>query len=271
MICACIFFSQSYYNYTNKQLDIYYLNIGQGDSSLIKSPDNKLILVDGGPDQSVLTELSKILPSWIRKIDLIILTHYDLDHVAGLFEILQRFEVKNIILNIPDDKFLAQKFMQLVEDQKINYQFASASLDFVFGCCLQIDTLWPVSQDQIKDIESNAGSISFVLSYNKFRAFFGGDLPIKQEELITKQIHSTIQVLKTGHHGSRTSTSQKFVSKLQPQLAIISCGLDNRFYHPHPEVINILQQNEVTILRTDLLGTIQVRSDGQKFFYFQHN
>jgi competence protein ComEC len=224
-------------------LQIYFIDVGQGDSILIISPDQKMLLVDTGKDFAAAQALQRILPLNINAIDYVIITHDDYDHIGGLDEIQALYRIDSLIIDDAPD-------------------------DFVLGCCVIIDIVWPEQPYIRNDKDNNSNSIAFFLEYKEFRAFFGGDLGIAQENtIILKHPERQINLLKVGHHGSKNSTSKYFLSQLQPEYGVISAGRKNRFGHPHKEVLANLAEYNVNILRTDQIGHILFQSDGFTFNY----
>ena len=250
--------------YRDSILFIYFLNIGQGDSVLIETPDHYLILIDGGPDSTVLTELAAVLPASIKKIDMIIDTHADSDHLAGLIDVIQRYDVGRILIN-GSQKALQKKFLEKVDARGFPLGAVTRLSDFKFGCCIFIDFLWPEAGTVAGN--ENDKSISFVLSYADFAFYSGGDLSKEYEEKILLKQEQDLDLYKAGHHGSRTSTSQKVLQKFKPELVVISAAYENKFGHPHKEVVDMLGSEQIKYLRTDLQGRIKVSSDGESFWY----
>jgi competence protein ComEC len=257
----------SYWAYWNfePRLHIYFLNIGQGDAILIRTPDEKYFLIDGGPSQPVLLQqLSEILPPWQHRIDYIMPTHPDADHVTGLVGVLQNYEVGEVLINLSEHQTKIWDQLKLLAAAK-NHEDVDANSDFTIGCCLKIDFLWPYPQHKIEDTDTNSRSISLIMSYKNFSAYFDGDLPSKyQDELIGLR---DVEVLKVTHHGSKTATDSKFLEKITPELDIISVGKNNKYGHPNKETLNNLTNANVRTLRTDLQGRIEVISDGTNYWY----
>lgn len=253
------------YNSDLGLLIIYYFDIGQGDSVLIITPDRKKMLVDGGPDNSVLFELGKVLPVWDRKLDYIIATHPDADHINGLVDVLERNPVNMVLHNRIEHKTkLYERFLQLSE--KHNLQAAYSNNDFALGCCVSIDIVWP-KQGEIKGLDSNDTSLSIVISYKNFNMFLGGDLSKNfEEDAMLPTSYQQIELYKAAHHGSRSSTSEKVIAKFRPQVAIISAAMDNKFGHPHAEVLAVFEKYRTQVLKTYELGTITFVSDGRNFW-----
>lgn len=248
-----------------QNLEVDFLDVGQGDSILIKTPYEQNILIDGGPDNSVLSELGRNLAFFDKELDLVILTHPHDDHVAGLVEILRRYQVKKVLITgvlhtAPD--YLA--FLNEIKRQGIETELADSPKDIALGDDLVLKILYPLSDLSGQKFENlNNTSIVAKLIYKNNTFLFTGDAEAEEEdELIKSGADLSAQVLKVGHHGSKTSTSQAFLDKVQPQYAVISVGQDNAFGHPDLRTLNTLEQNNVEILRTDLLGTIKIIADG---------
>jgi competence protein ComEC len=260
-----------------------FLNVGQGDSALIKTPAGQKILVDGGPDGSVIKELGQVLPWWDKKIDLMILTHPHDDHVTGLTDVIKRYEVKKILYtgalhNSPN--YLA--WLETVRDkkipvviidhpQKINLgeepasgQVSSSSVPESKPCVL--DIFFPRKSFLNKQFANlNLSSLVFKLTYGKNKFLFVGDaeVPVEQE-LLKAKVDLSADVLKVGHHGSDTASSEDFLKAVLPRIAVISVGVDNQFGHPSLRTIKKLERINAKIFRTDLDGTVMMVSDGAK-------
>jgi len=246
-------------------LEIYFLNVGQGNSVLIRTPNNNDILIDGGPDKSVLNELGKILPFYDRDIELMILTHPHDDHDTGLISVIDKYHVNKVLFNdfaATDSMFL--EFKKIIQEKNIPvssfYQNDQITLDYnIF-----LKSLYPVKNLSI-DLKKNANNTSMIaqLIYNNNKIIFTGDAEQDEEKkILDRDLKSDI--LQVGHHGSKTATSQDFLNRVNPQKAIISCGQDNKFKHPHFITVYKLQQKNIDILRTDQDGTIKCDSNGIK-------
>jgi competence protein ComEC len=242
-------------------LRIYFLNIGQGDSILIKTPDQKLMLIDGGPDATVLAQLGAVLPALTDKIDLVVATHPDKDHVAGLIDVEGRFRADRTEINLP----LKLELSLQEAAQKNNSQIIKldSETDFNFGCCVKVDVLWPYPG--FSDPDTNNNSVSLLISYGSFSMYSGGDLPKQFEEQILLPLDQQLSVIKLGHHGSRTSTSERVMERLLPGISVISAGKDNSYGHPHQEVLAILAKIPTRVYRTDQQGRIEIDTDGNTY------
>ncbi len=266
LLLSVVLLASNYFSYIQeKRFQVHFLDVGQGDSILLVTPDKKYVLIDGGPRTEVIEELAKILPFWQNKLDFVVATHGDADHIIGLVEVFERYKIENFVYNGEQKQTLVYKrLMDGVEREGSKVLKATESTDFVIGCCLLIDTLWPKSGFD-ESLGSNDSSVSILASYKQFDVYLAGDLSSEYESAMVKEINKDIELHKASHHGSRTSTSTELINSLKPDISVISAGLDNRYNHPHKEIIDILSENKVKVYRTDLHGTISVYSDGSHF------
>lgn len=246
-------------------MEIDYLDVGQGDAILIKTPYEQNILIDGGPDNKVLGELGRHLSFFDKNIDLVILTHPHTDHVVGLVEILRRYKVKKVLLaEVKNNSPPYLAFLEEIKKQNIEQEKITGPQDIVLGQDLNLKILYPfndISQKNFEDL--NDSSILAKLIYKNNSFLFTGDAgEAVEKDLLDNKIDITADVLKVGHHGSKYATSQEFLDIVKPEYAVIEVGKDNDFGHPHLRVLDRLTQNNIKIFRTDYLGTIILISDG---------
>lgn len=247
-------------------LHVYILDIGQGDSILIRTPLQQNILVDGGPDDRVIQRISQILPFYEKTIDLIVLTHPHADHVNGLVDVLKRYNVKTVLLTGASYNYPGYvEFLNLINQKKIQVVMANPKQDLKLGNIL-LDIIYPLESISGRSFENlNNSSMVFRLFHGSRKFYFTGDLELAGEENLLKSgLDLRADFLKAGHHGSRTSSSEALLDSIRPLYAGISCGIDNTFKHPHPETIKHLQARGISIYRTDLDGTVEAISDGKK-------
>jgi competence protein ComEC len=243
-------------------LTVAFLDVGQGDAIYLEAPNGNQVLIDGGPGKKVLQELGQVMPFYDRSIDLVIASHPDSDHIAGLVDVFERFAISGFMESgvISDNQtYGVLKNKVAVEGAKEILARRGQRVVLDDGVTLEI--LFPDRSPENWD--TNDASVVAQLVYGENEFLLTGDAPAKIEkylaELDSKRLRS--DVLKAGHHGSRTSTSAEFVGLVQPQYAVISVGKKNRYGHPHPEVLAILQKAGAEILRTDTLGTIVFKVD----------
>ncbi|KKP37834.1 MAG: putative hydrolase [Candidatus Peregrinibacteria bacterium GW2011_GWA2_33_10] len=255
-----------YQKSSNGYLKIHFLSVGQGDSALITSPSNKNILVDGGPNNDLIRELGKFLPFFERRIDLIILSHPDSDHLFGLIEVLKRYEIGKILLtgiNVNTPEYM--EFLRIIEEKNIHIIIAEDDEDFLIDNIF-IDIHLPRENIAQKSFaNTNDTSIVFSMHYGENIILFPGDIEEKMEqELLLENPDLETDIIKISHHGSNTSTQEEFLEKIKPDFAIISCGLYNQFSHPHPDLIKRLILQNIRVYRTDYQGNITFILDKEK-------
>jgi competence protein ComEC len=256
-LCLFLFFY-----HPAKLLEVDFLNVGQGDAELIKTPYGQTILIDGGPDNKVLSELGRHLPWLDRQIDLVINTHPHDDHVAGLIDVLRRYQVRRVLLNrAASNAPPFQEFLRTIVKKKTPVTIADGQEKITLGPDLTLEILHPGKDDLSGDL--NQDSIVARLVYKKETFLFTGDANLKTEaELLKEKIDLKSAVLKVGHHGSETSSSLDFLRAIAPQIAVIECGTDNQFGFPRADTLWRLQKIGAKIFRTDLNGTVRIKTDG---------
>jgi len=252
-------------------LEVIFFDVGQGDAIFIETPSYHQILIDGGPDSTILEKLSKEMPFWDRSIDLIILTHPERDHLTGLIEVLEKYKVENILwTGIVRDTAEYKEWKKLIEEEKAEIFIAKAGQKIscltwqIKQCDLEI--LQPFESLEGKEFkDSNNTSIISKLVFGKNSFLFTGDAYKNVEvELINKEAEIDSDVLKVAHHGSKTSSSEEFIKAVSPEIAVISVGRENKYGHPNQEVLELLEKYGIRVLRTDKDGDIKIISDGNK-------
>jgi len=257
LFCAAIFYSL--YELPDNQFHVYFLNVDQGDSILIKTPQNHQILIDGGPKDFVLEELGKIIPFFNREIDLIVLTHPHADHLEGLVEVIKRYKVKAVLLsgvNVFDDTY--KEFLKEITNKKIAIYLAERRTDFIFGDVI-FDVLYPFNAIDGDSYENlNNSSVGINVIYHDKQILLLGDLEKEKENELLKAFSPyNVDIYKASHHGSKTASSIEFLQKITPKEVVIQVGENNKFKHPHPETIRNFKRMDVQkIYRTDFDGTI---------------
>jgi competence protein ComEC len=246
-------------------LKIAFLDVGQGDSILIQAPNGQTMLIDGGRSTNLAnTIIIPKLQEWgAKQVDVLIPTHPDQDHIAGLAGVLENFPVK--LAALTGQVHATQIYERLltdIRDKNIEALQVRTGTTIPFDPSVKLEVLNP-NDDQVSSDDTNNASIVIKLTYGNTSFLLTGDAEMSANKAILDRgfdVRST--VLKLGHHGSRTSTNEDWLTKVQPQLGIISAGKDNSFGHPHPEVIAALEKLGIQYIRTDEHGTITVTSDG---------
>lgn len=275
IVIILIFTSMQILKCLPSDLTIYFIDVGQGDSTLIVTPNYKTILIDGGGtefesdfDIGKQTLLPEILGQGITKIDYLLISHFDSDHVGGLLTVLESLKVKNAIISrqIKESKNY-KKFLKIVKDKKINVMIVKKDDEICIEKNLKIDVLWP-KREQITDNVLNNNSIVAKVIYNNFSILFTGDIEKVAEENIIREYKDTnsltSNIIKIAHHGSKTSSTEGFLNLVNPKIALIGVGRDNKFGHPNEETIQKLKNMNVKIYRTDEMGeiTIKINKEG---------
>ncbi len=253
------------------RLHVSFLDVGQGDAILIQK-GNQQVLVDGGPSpQAIILGLGEKMPFWDRTIELVVLTHPSADHIAGLVEVLNRYEVKQVLY--PDLDFKSEiydEWLRLLDGENIKYTIAQAGQQIDLGEGMVIEVLnpqVPLLSGTESDVDNNGvvlrlgmGKVSFLLTADTMWEV--------EFELIARRASLASTVLKIAHHGSDTSTTPELMAAVNPQLAVISVGADNKFGHPSSEVMARLIERigAENIYRTDKQGTIEFITDGERLW-----
>lgn len=265
LLCAAlIVWVFVYFTYPSNELSFYALDVGQGDALFIETPEKYQVVVDGGPDMSVLSELSRVMPFYDRTIDLMVLSHPQADHMFGLVEILKRYRVANILMTgVNYSSELYEEFKKAAEEEGANIIIAHVGQKVVLGSAA-LDVLYPFTNiagtDAVGDV--NDTSLAGMVRYGKTSFLFAGDAGIQEEvALVNAGTLLDIDVLKVSHHGSRTSNTQLFLEKTTPQIAVVSVGAKNTYGHPNPDTLARL--GNVPLYRTDTQGRVAVISDGE--------
>ncbi len=252
-------------NLPDGKTHIHFLDIGQGDAAFIQSPYGHKILVDGGPGIKVLEELSTVLPFYDRKIDLLILTHPDQDHIEGAIEVLKNYHVGQVLFTgIGSNSPFYEAFLGQLKSKSIPFYLAASEEDFRITDHLYLDIIHPI-QSLAGDVPSqpNNSSIVFNLIYGPHRVLFTGDIEKEiEDQILESNSDLTAHTLKVAHHGSKTSSTANFLHKVQADYAVIQSELHNRHGHPHDEILDRLQSSGIkTIYRNDLQGRIHFQYD----------
>jgi len=245
-------------------LKVVFFDIGQGDSIFIETPAKRQILIDGGPDKSVLEKLGEAMPFYDRSIDLVILTHPDSDHITGLVSVLEYFEVGHILVSgFKGDSAVYSQWEKIIEEKKIPLTVAQAGQKVIFPSGAVLEILWP-DQSRMETISlANNASVVGRLIYGNSKMILTGDIEKKVENLLGENSDLRADILKTAHHGGKTSTGEGFLNAVSPEAAVVSVGKDNRYGHPSREVLDRL--GNIAVYRTDEEGDIKILTDGNFF------
>lgn len=258
-------------SYPSKDLQVSFINVGEGDCILVETPQGKNILIDGGGTPfSDFDVGNKIVVPYlqrkgINRINLMILTHPDLDHLEGLIAVAKELKIDAFLDNgaggnLPEYREL----IGLVKEKNIPYYQLTAGDQIILNKDLEMLILNPAYNSYFYDkSDLNNSSIVIKLFYKNAKFFFTGDIEEEAEkEMLSSPYNLESDILKIAHHGSISSTSPEFLERVNPKIAIISAGSSN-FNHPNPIVIQRLEEKRIKIYRTDQNGTILTKTDGQ--------
>jgi len=251
----------SHQGYNDGKLSVYFLDVGQGDSELLVF-ENKTILIDAGEigkGDLVVADLQKL---GVTQIDLLVATHPHSDHIGGMKEVLAAFPVKKVLdTGLPHPSPVYSQFLETIDARHIPYTVAEQGQTIEIDPTLRIFVLSPTSERYGDD--PNQNSIVLRISYGTVDFLLTGDMGGEAEAALAKTGYALdAEILKVGHHGSRYSTSPAFLSRVNPEVAVIEVGKDNPYGHPHDEALQNLKTAGATVYRTDLNGTVLVRTDG---------
>jgi len=247
----------------DRNLHLIACDVGQGDAILAVYGDIQ-ILTDGGPGNSVLTCLQKYMPIWDREIELVILTHPQLDHYGGLVEVFSRYQVGTFLTNDFNPSTQGLKALEnAVGGSGARVVKPAAGTRLRLGM-IYLDILHP--PDGLNSTKINDYSIVTILSFADFEALLTGDIgPKVIEKLLAENLINPVDYIKIPHHGSRNGTTLGLLEASMPGLAVISVGKGNSYGHPHQEVLKMLDDLGIQVRRTDEVGDVEIETDGRGF------
>lgn len=247
---------------TEKPLELVMLNIGQGDAIYIQTPSGKNMLVDSGKDRTILYELGSVIKFNKKTIDIIEISNPDLDHIGGFPFVMEKYKIGKIITPGTNHDSLDSynEIEKMAQKQKIEVLKPKSGTKIIIDNKYDVTytILWP--EGNVSNWEVNAGSIVGILEYSEHKILLTGDAPKEVEDQIIlkyKDILTNIDILKVGHHGSKTSTGENLLKVTRPKYALISAGENNRYGHPAPEVIDRLNKYKITTQNTIDNGQIK--------------
>ncbi len=257
--------------FNDGKLHVVVCNVGQGDAIFITMPDQAQILIDGGPDGSVLDCLASNMPFWDRSLDMIMLTHPHADHLTGLIAVVERYSLDAFYTEEVPAQTDQYKLLKLrLADKNLSAKYLTDGDAITEKSGASIVTLWPrtetiqLTDHNYSDLDLNGLCLVQILKYGEFQMLLTGDAGAKILDQIAFEI-GDIDVLKVPHHGSRTGMSEMFLDSSKPELAVISVGKDNHFGHPAKFSLDLLKNNKIKTLRTDENGEVEIISDGLRY------
>lgn len=269
----------------DENLHVVFCDVGQGDAVLVLLDDFQMV-VDGGPGgEGLMSCLGEYMPFWDRRIEVVLNTHPQKDHLGGLDELLQNYRVDRLVINgVFGGGQDGERLRELVGRKGVEVVLPKEGDSLSMGS-LQFDILWP--QDRVgsimawldplredlssemvlgKSSDVNIVSVVGILRYGSFEVLLTGDIGFDEEEKLIKSGRlMEVDVLKVAHHGSRYSSSDEFISRVRPKVAVIQVGRNN-FGHPTEEVLERLKEVGARIFRTDVDGSVEIVSDGDSYW-----
>jgi len=247
-----------------KPVTIEVLDVGQGDSILIRSPEGKTALIDAGPTR--YAALKALKRAGITSLDLVALSHHHSDHYGGMEEVVKAMKPRYFVASRSwHATSLYLKLLKTVEAQRITMVQPSAKLRKIELGSVEL-TLFPQPPEDRK--EENNNSIGLRMSYGSFSVLFTGDSEETERQWWLRNDPSLMRnctILKLAHHGSRNGTDTRWLQTVRPELAVASMGRNNDYGHPHAETVSLLRRTGIPMLRTDQLGSITITSDGRNW------
>lgn len=268
MIITVLIWYAVFYLENHQGLTLDFFDVGQGDAIFIQTPNFNQVLIDGGPNDAVLSGLAQSMSFWDRSIDLLVLTHPHADHLDGLLGVLKRYKIDMVLEtgvnhSIPE----YEEWRNLLREKKVKVVIAKIGQRVRLSDTAYLDILAPLENFAgMSPKNLHEAVIVSRLVYASTSVLLMGDAEKALEyQLASSGVNLKSSILKVGHHGSKTSTSEEFLRAVSPRLAVISAGRKNRYGHPYQEVLDRLARAGIKILRTDLDNNVELVSDGFKF------
>ncbi len=246
-------------------LTVSFLDVGQGDAIFIEAPNGNQLLIDSGKGSQVLRGLGRAMGFFDRTLDAVVATHPDTDHIGGFPDVFLRYTVDTVFVSgVLDEGSDAQAFDEAIQKERIAPRIARRGMRIILDARhgVELRVLFP--DRDVSRVEANTGSIVVQLIYGQTEFMLTGDSPSAIETYLLAQDGATLasDVLKLGHHGSRTSSAEAFLEMVRPRFVVVSAGKDNRYGHPHQEVVERVKRMGALLMNTAEAGTITFLSDG---------
>lgn len=257
-----------YLNFYDGKLHLVVCDVGQGDAIFVRTPSGADVLIDGGPDKSVLSCLGNHMPFWDKTIEVVILTHPDADHITGMVDVIKRYNVNALFTQPnPGKTDIYKLFIRELAEKKLSAKFVKAGDVLKMPDGIEFHIISPQSSQPDPGANSsslNAYSVILKLKYGKFSALLTGDAGSEVQDRIAEAA-GDVDVLKVPHHGSKTGMSDYYLSVIKPEIGLISVGVNNRYGHPSQISLDFLRSHNVRVYRTDQNGEVEILSDGLKY------
>lgn len=248
-------------------LKVSFYDVGQGDAIFIETPERYQILIDGGPGPRVIEEIAKDMPFYDRTVDLLTATHFDADHISGLVDILERYQVLSILLpRRRADTAISQKFLREVKEEGAVVREGLRSQNFQkieLPGGVEFEILNPLEEKKYKN--GNDAGIVNLIRYGDIEFLLLADVGREVERSLSVLVPQGIEVVKVAHHGSKSSSDEQFLSAISPELCVIQVG-ENKYGHPSKEALESMSASGCKVWRTDRSGTLTIVSDGERYW-----
>jgi competence protein ComEC len=252
--------------FSQGELSVHFFDVGQGDAIYVRTSGSEDLLIDGGPDHSLIHQLGRAMPFWDRTIEYLILTHPQADHMTGLIDVFERYHVRHFYHNgipsrLPEYEALMEEVYRKGSQQHIIRHPQAIDL----SGAARMEFLYPLELRRDQEIELNHTALVTKLIDQGKTFLFTGDIEREDEEaLMTSGIFLQADVLKVAHHGSKTSSIRRFLLAVQPVVAVIQTGEENKYGHPHQEVLRRLSEIYAVVYRNDWHGEVVVSVEDGK-------
>ncbi|SFU56810.1 competence protein ComEC [Clostridium sp. DSM 8431] len=263
-LCSCNILKNK--SFSEDKFEIHFIDVGQGDSILIHV-NNKTLLIDSGPKDSASTLINYLNSYNVKKIDYLIATHPHDDHIGSLSYIIKRYSINSFYSpKIQSTGKIYENMIDELKNKKLKINILKEGVPPInLGKDISIKVLSPSENSSLYKDNLNNSSVVFLIKYKNTSFLLTGDAEKEVEQnILGKNQNIKANVLKLGHHGSDSSTSEAFLKAVSPSIGIISCGKDNPYGHPHEKVLKLLKKYNVKTYRTDKDGSIRIISDGNK-------
>lgn len=249
--------------FENPEMKVHYIDVGQGDSILIETPTDKVILIDGGPPNAGNKLVTYLKKQQVGEIDILVATHPDYDHIGGLIKVIQSFPIKQIVDSgkLHTTKTYIQ-YINQIRKNKIPVNFVNKNEKLSVDSLVQIQVL----NSYEKNKTNNQSSIVLKLTYGTVDFLFMGDIERKQELKIMEEENIQSEIIKVAHHGSKTSSSLSFLQEVNPSIALLTYHKKNKYGHPVSHVIENLNKVNAQIYSTAVFGNVVIVTNGKSYF-----
>lgn len=248
---------------------VHYIDIGQGDATLLRSPSGKFMLIDCGPTGSSEYLVKYLYDMGVERLDYVLITHPHDDHFGGVYSVMEHFEIEELVIHEDfAETYPYDKYIRMADDYGYDVVLTSVGDKFEFGGCAEFEIIGPARTDAD---DLNESSLCFRVVYEDTAFMFTGDAEFETERsLLLTGKPLKANVLQAGHHGSSTSNTVDFVKAVNPEYAVVSCAKNNDYGHPHRETVRIFENEGIKMLRTDVKGSIVFVSDGKEVTYLEN-